>query len=345
MQNIFSFMYDTVIISIVKSSLTINIYIESFYRKKHKNSTEKTFLLNDSYKEELLKDFLSPFIADTPYYYIALLDNSPEQGALPTCNKHEITGLKDLSDYQYVCVDSSWLYYTSKSDLEAQRKFSKGLEADLIFSPFTILNVYFEDKINEEESLYAFIQEDSITIAIFKNKKLLYGEHIDLSFEIASDDIKFSEDEILVDETEKNFEEEEVDDMIDLDENFNFDDNEIESLDDIEDIDTIEEIDELSTEEEPNENIQEEEKELETTQQSSQDYVYFSAIKDTLTRYYKRSSYANDFVHNIYVADSVKVGRDFKRYIEEELFINVYVRSIEPVIEVCHLAKEELGLL
>jgi len=46
----------------------------------------------------------------------------------------------------------------------------------------------------------------------------------------------------------------------------------------------------------------------------------------------------------MYIADGVGVTNDLKKYLEEEMFLNVYVRRAEIDAEVCELTKKELGL-
>ena len=53
--------------------------------------------------------------------------------------------------------------------------------------------------------------------------------------------------------------------------------------------------------------------------------------------------YKSEFVENIYIADSIGISSDLKKYLEEELFLNVYVRHVNLPAEVCEIAKMELS--
>lgn len=351
-------MYDIAIINIVKTSESLHVYIEMLNRKKIKGGTEKTFLFNDSYSNDLVKQFIEPFIADTPYYYIALLDYSSEQGAVPTCDKKEISVYKDLSDSQYLCVDSKWLCYTLKADLQIQQQLFGKIGIDFIFSPFLVLYNFFADKIKNETSLYVFIQKDSLTIAIFKEGELLFGDYVDLSLQMQTqEELDFHSHTEEETERDSDFDTKELETdehIIDLDDDLELDDlNDVDSLDDLEDLNSLDDFDEINAEDQLENNLEEiehkEDEELieesEAIEKSSQDFIYFSIIQDSLSHFYKEERYKSEFVQNAFIADSVKTSSSFKRYLEEELFLNAYIRNIEPELEVCHLAKRELGLL
>ncbi len=348
-------MYDIAIINIVQTNEAIRVYIEILNKKKIKGGVEKTFLLNDSYDNKLLKEFIEPYIADTPYYYIALLDRSSEQGAIPTCDKQQARLYKDLSDYQYLCIDSKWLCYSLKADIAAQQKSLDEIGVDFIFSPFVLLRNFFADKVQNEASLYVFLQEDSITIAIFKEGSLMFGDYIDLTLQQEEESLDFQSESIEEEVQESGFDLESIDEgnVIDLDDDLSLNSiEEMDSLDDLEDLDSLDDLDELSPEDQLENNLEEienEEEELEeeseSVEKSSRDFIFFSLIQDSLTHFYKEPRYNSEFIQNAFIADSTKTGKDFKRYLEEELFLSAYVRNIEPELEVCQLVKGELGLL
>ena len=349
-KHLFGFMYDTALINIVIYAQSIHVYIEQLGRKKIKHATEKIFVLNDSYSDELLYNYIKPFTDDTPYYYVAILDASPEQGAIPTCDKHEMPLFGDLSTAQYICIDNNWACYTSKIFLQEQLQLLGDLGCDFVYSPFVLLKNFYADKIQGKIALYAFVLEHSITIAVFKEERLLFGEYIDTRAEMESQtDMQFSDEEQPQEEESVNL------DDIDLSEDdLTLDDelDDLDAFDNIEELDDIESLDDTDAEELLEENLdalsEEMEKsvdETEAIERSSEDYTRFDIIQRSLARFYNDKRFESDFIETLYVADAASLTGDFKRYVQEEMFLNVYVRKIEPELEVCHLVKEELELL
>jgi len=359
LDKLFHILYDTIIITIIKKPHQIYIFTEFFYKGKSKKSYEKEFILNDSYKPYLLENYLKDFFNESPYCYISLLDTTTEQGAIPTCKKQEMEKFHNLVTSKYICIDDKWACYTSKLELEKQKKLTgEEIEVDFIFSPFLILSNFFEDKIKGIIALYAFLQEESVTIAVFRDSQLLFGQYIDLNTLV--------EDELLLENINENETSEDTDnvdidaidlDEIDIDDDFgdldSFDD-EIADLDTLDDINSLENEDSLEQQlddnlEELNDNNAEEEESEEDEENKEEkltmDFQFFSIIQKSLGTYYRNDQYQSDFVENIYVADSVGVTREFKKYVEEEMFLNVYVRTIETELELVNLTKKELEKL
>ena len=340
-------MYDTALINIIVNPVNIHIYIELVNGRKLKYTEEKVFVRNDSFRLELLYDYIKPFTNDTPYYYISLLDSSPQQGALPTCERSEASKYADLSTAQYICIDKSWMCYTSSLDLEEQIRFLGELGCDFVYSPFLVLRRFYSDKVDGKIALYAFIQEYSMTIAVFRQNKLLYGEYIDTREEMGSEeDIDFSDEESPL------LEEESVDlDDIDLDDDLG-DLDDLDSFDDIEELGELDSFDDTNAEELLEENLEimsekseETSDETKKIERSSEDFKRFTLLQRSLARFYNDNRYESDFIENLFVADAAPLSGDFKRYVQDEMFLSVYIRKIEPEIEICQLAKEELGLL
>lgn len=352
-------MYDTALINIVMYAESIHVYIEQVNNKKIKNSHEKIFVLNDSYSDELLYNYIKPFTEDTPYYYIAMLDSSLEQGAIPTCDKHKMSLYAELTTAKYLCVDEKWACYTSKLFLEEEMKLLGDIGCDFIYSPFVLLRNFYADKIEGDIALYVFVQEQSLTVAVFKNNRLLFGEYIDTRLEITPEEEMQLSAETL--ETQKEETDDSQEESVDLDEielgndDLSLDDD----LDDIDSFDNIEELGDINSieaEENPeqqleenleaiSEETQEFSDETKQIERSSEDFKRFSLIQKSLAKFYNDERYESDFIENLFVADAVHLTNDFKRYIQEEMFLSVYIRSIEPELEVCQLVKEELGLV
>ncbi len=282
---------------------------------------------------------------------MALLDKASQQGVVPTCDKQEMKRFKDLSTSKFLCYKNEWAFYTSQLDLEIQTKRFAKIGIDFIFSPFILLLRFFHDKIDAPASMFVLVLEHSITILIFKNSKMLFGSYIDYTVN-EMDDEEFSSAEL-----EENIEQVEDDidlDNIDLealDDTLNLDD----SLDELDDLDTLDDLDSENLEQQldanlemiddstPND-IEEVKEEIAKEQRFTKDFQRFTIIQNTLETFYKDDRFESEFIEHLYIADSVKLGSDFKKYIQDEMFLTPFIRTIEPEIELAHLAKEEAGV-
>lgn len=337
---LFEALYLKVFINIVVQRSNTLIYVEMRSKKGSVEQLHKEFN-TPSVNEEMVA-FISTYMKETPYCYISILDMSPLQGVIPTCNKHKLEYYyDDIATAEYKCLDNSWSFYTSKSDIYELEKRYESFGLDFIFSPYVVLQHFFKDKIGKKLALYALIQDSFISLAVFEDGVLLFGDHLDLE---TTDD---AEDMLLSANIEEDVELE-LDEGIDLEE-IDVEDDEIESLDDfsdIEDLDSIEDIDEFSEDKDLEEELLESEEVLQESSDDrfNEDYQRFSLIQASIGKYYKDERYESRFIENIYIADGIGVSRDLKKYLEDEMFFNVYIRHTDIAVEICELAKEELGI-
>ena len=336
---IFEALYRKVLVNIVVKRASTLVYIEMYSKKGAVDNVQAEF---ETIKpDEKMVAFITNYTKESPYYYISILDMSAMQGALPTCSKNRLSYYYDLSNCEYKCYDGKWTYYTAKTELYEIEKIYNETGVDFVFSPFVVLANFFKDKIGSSLALYALVQDSFISIAVFEEGKLLYAEHLDME---TSNEV----DEILL---SNNAQEEdldlEMDAGIDL-ESVDVDDegSKLEDFSDIEDLDSIEEIEEFDDSKDAEEELLESEDILDEADEGSfnEDYQRFSLIQTSIAHYYKDERYESAFLENMYIADAVGVSKDLKKYLEEEMFLNVYIRKAEIDAEVCELTKEELGL-
>ena len=336
LDNFFESLYSKVLVNIVVKRASTTIYIETCSKSAVLNSAEESFdsiLLN-----EAMISFVNSFTKETPFFYIAILDVSDEQGAAPTCSKNRLESYFDVHSSEYKCYDKKWTYHTSKTDLYAIEKAYKKIGVDYIFSPFSMLANFFKDKIETTMAMYILIQDSFISLSVFNEGSLVYGEHLDMQTAGESDDEMLSQD---------------IEDELDIQSSINLEDidviDDMEALDDfgdIEDLDSLEEIDEFSENKDVEEEFYEAEEPVIESSDSSfnEDYQRYSLIHTALGHYYDDKKYESQFIESVYIADGVGVSTDLKRYLEEEMFLSVYVRQLNIPMEVAQLAKMELGL-
>ncbi len=332
----FESLYLKVFVNIVVKNTITDVYIELYSKNGLVDSFEDSF--NTIKMSEDMLSFISSYTNESPFSYISVLDMSESQGAIPTCSKNRLSYYYDISESEYKCYDEKWTYYTSKSDLYDIERRYKDIGVDFIFSPFSILTNFFKDKVNSKLAMYILVQEGFISLAVFDNSQLLFAKHLNLE--------KFIEnDELIMDVS---------DDILDLEDGIDLEDidvmdvnDSLEDFSDIEDLDSLEEIDEFSDNKDVEEEFYNEDKdELEENEDEgfNEDYQRFSLIQSSINHYYKDDKYESKFIENVYIADGVGISSDLKRYLEEEMFLSVYVRHLELGIEVSELARAEVGL-
>lgn len=333
-------LYLKVLVNIVVKRESTLVHIELCSKKGIVDEVSSEFDTTEC--TDQLYDFISQYTQESPYFYIAILDTSIVQGAIPTCEKNRIGYYYDLSMSEYKCFDKKWTFYTAKQDIyEIERKY-EDIGVDMIFSPFVLLANFFKDKIDANLALYVLVQDGFISVAVFEHSKLLYAEHLDMVGEDEAEDILLNDD--IGEDVDL-----ELDEGIDL-EDLDVDEGDIDSLDEfgeIEDLDSIEDIDEFSENKDIEEELLESDVSLpENDEEESfnEDYQRFTLIQTAISHYYKDDKYESRFIENVYIADGVGVTSDLKKYLEEEMFFNVYVRQADLTVEVSELAKMELGL-
>ncbi len=288
---------------------------------------------------EELKSYIQDLLSESPYYYISLLNNCSDQGALPTCDKLKMRDFADVSLSVSLCMDKKWALYSSSGLLQALEKRHQSYGLDYIFSPFTILHHFFKDKIKEVLGLYVLIQNESLCIAVFSQEKLEFGMYVVTD----ADEIALTQNSL---ESSGGFEAglDEVEDEIDFDDLSVLDD--IESLDDIETLDDIDSIESFEdfTEESDEISIQEPEtKNEESIDNFNLDFYRFNLIQEALKKFYSDDVYKSAFIEAVFIADSVGVDSDLKNYLEEELFVTPIVRKINLAQSLLYLTKDEVA--
>ncbi len=330
-------LYNKIFVNIVINKHSVNLQVDICSKKGVIDSVEENF--ETSYINDAMLTFIKNYTAESPFYYISVLDISTQQGVIPTCSKNLLPRYHDLSDSEYKCHDKLWTYYTSKTDLYEIEKIYKDIGVDFIFSPFSILSKFFQDKISSHMALYVLVQENFVCLSVFEESKLLFGEYLDMENTQEHDDL-------LLDDIEDDID-------LDLEEGINLEDidviddvDDVDDFGDIEDLDSLEDIDEFSEDVEE-EFYQESEEEIEENASSdgfNEDYQRFSLIQSAINRFYKDAKYESKFIENVYIADSVGISADLKKYLEEEMFLTVYVRKVDLGSELSSLAQEEMGL-
>nr|WP_321267910.1 hypothetical protein [uncultured Sulfurimonas sp.] len=332
LSRLFEALYHKIFVTIVVERSRSVVYIEECNSKSILKSLSESF--NTTELSTKMYEYIDSFASESPFYYVSILDTSNVQGAVPTCKNENISLFCDASSSKIMCHQNQWSYYTSTANLDAIKYDYSKIGVDFVFSPFVVLSNFFKDKIDSTLAIYILLEDNYITIAVFDNSKLLYGDHMDMQHGDENE-------ELLIDDN--NEEDLDLESSIDLDDIDAMSD--IDGLDDfgdIEDLDLVDEIDEFAESQEEEEEASDEEASLDDVSGFNEDYQRFSLIQSSINTFYKDLRFESKFIESVYVADAIGASGDLKKYLEEEMFLSVFVRHIDLGAEICSLAKADL---
>ena len=334
LNKIFQLLYLKVLVSIIVKRSKSIVYIELLNSKGIVNSEQKSF--DTTIIDEAMYEFITSYTKESPYYYISVLDYSLDQGALPTCSRDGMASFHDVSNFESRCYKDKWSYYTSKAGLDTLERKCIKTGVDFIFSPFLILNNFFSDKIDTHKAIYVLIEESYMSLMVFDNSELLYAQHLDVEHYKSNNELFIEDNEIQSGTS--------ADGTIDLDDIDTIDElDDLEDFANIEDLDSLEDMEEFAQAKEEEPIKEEKSKSSQHEEQNfNEDYQRFLLIQNSIKNFYRDSRYNSEFIEYVYIADTIKVGRDLKRFLEEEMFLSVYVRHMDLPLEVCTMTKLEL---
>ena len=325
-------LYTKVFINIIVENLQTVVYIEVCSKDDVIDSIHKNFDTTSINAD--MYEYVNAYSKESPFCYVSVLDNSPLQGAIPTAISSEMNKYADMNSVKYIALNE-WTVYTPEYDINTIKHEYRSIGVDFIFSPFLIMSKFFEDKIDSTLSMFVLIEDNYLSMSVYDNSKLLYARYLDMEH--------YKDDDLLM---ETSLDEDDISlevDGIDLNE-IDIDD-EIESLDDfanIEDLDESSDIDEFSEIQEIEEIIHKDEEHDISSDGFNEDYQRFLLIQSSLSSFYKDDKYQSQFIESVYIADGIGISSDLKGYLEEEMFLSVYVRKIDLGSAVCEMAKAEL---
>ena len=122
---------------------------------------------------EALEETVKKLAKECSLIYITLLETEASQGLLTDCRDPQ--GL-DLSSVDTICIENRWGVYISKDDLFERQKRYKNVGLDFLFSPFSLLYSFYEEKVKNSDGLYLLISSTFILSTVFKNNTMLFAK-------------------------------------------------------------------------------------------------------------------------------------------------------------------------
>lgn len=333
----FSKLYPKIFIAIIVDLAKTDIYVEILSNNKIKKSLFRSF--DTTTIDKRIEAFIAEYTKESPYCYIALLDKSPIQGAFPTCTTSKMKDFCDIGSSVYKCFNNDWAYFTSSYELENIKIEYKRVGIDFIFSPFVILAKFFKDRIDSSCAMFLLVEENFLTLAVFKNSKLLYADHIDLEYQKGQ--------KLNVSTSFSSKDDDNLDIMGGIDiENIDLDGSgeKFDDLASIEELDISDGFDDFST---TNDSPLKEKEEHHKPKNEvvNNNYERFVLVQNSLNTFYKDKRYNAEFIETLFVADAIGLEHDFKSYVEDEMFLSVHVRKIDLLTTLLEVAKAEVNEL
>lgn len=276
-------------------------------------------------------------VDSSPFFYISTLNMYGNQGAYKGCMRPSLHFRnEDVVGIQTVYRNNEWTQYASLDELHRLKVQYAEIGLDFIFSPFSMIEFYFADKIKNTLALYAFGMPGLFAIAIFDGGKLEYAFYhtADSAQKKAQGEMSLSSMDFSSPVMEEDMHDDRtisLDDIEDLEDLDLLDD--LDSFGEIADLDDLDEVSEFSEDILTPEEIRQEKQSnagasKKAIEGSGEEYERFEFIQKTLQRFYSSDQCANRFVETVCIADAGHGGDELKRYLEEELYLNVLIRHV-----------------
>ena len=296
---------------------------------------DKRFPMDENKKlSSDIKEFLTSLENSYKFVYISYLLDSIGQNCAPTCNDKELSKYHvDKDKIVKICIDKKFSAYSLKSDIEWVKEIFDDTGIDFIFSPFVILHNFIHDKKQKTKStLFLLYAENFITLLIFDKDLLVFSAFFKIPFK----EFNFSEGD-----DELKPEEENIVDGIEL-ESIESEDEEFEGFVDITKFDD----DETDMEEEILESAKEDvaTSTLDELELYGREVVIFKFISSAIEEYYKNDMYDSEFLEEIIIYNDSNISNDIITMIENDLFLDVELHSIDIKEEMINMSIKEANL-
>ena len=158
-------------IALIPSAKGIYLYAQLRKNGKQIRSYEQQLIEGNTALEKRVKQLEK----ESSVTYISILETEARQGLLPECRGTEEF---DLSSVEKICVENRWGIFINKDDLFERQKGYKGVGLDFLFSPFSLLYSFYEQRVKESDGLYLLISSDLILSAVFKDSTMIFAQQI-----------------------------------------------------------------------------------------------------------------------------------------------------------------------
>ncbi|BDY12706.1 hypothetical protein [Hydrogenimonas cancrithermarum] len=270
-------------------------------------------------KERELGEWLEEIRRTYPKIYVSAMLDTINQGALPSCSKSSFERFGvDASLVHSICIDESWLAYTSLVEMKWFEKKFEGVDFDFLYSPFVLLYRRCRPLLEARPGLFVLHQSGTLFLAVFSEERMWYAQVL----LVADGEVK----EEMMEEEDEGLEE------------LAFDLEEI--GEDVEPISDVDMLGEFKEELEPKERGVEDASALELLEYNLD---LFEEMKDAIAKFYHDDRYPHEFIEKVTIFDMDDLGSDLVRYIGDELFMEASLHRFDPIETMAELVAEETG--
>ncbi len=253
-----------------------------------------------------------------PKLYAVSMIETLNQGALPGCSRRifEKFGVDEALS-RHLCIEDRWSAYVSLVETKWLEEKFKGIELDLLYSPFVLLYRHVRSKLDEVPGLYILHQNGLLYMMVLTRDRFWFAHASAVPLGHGKSAVEAGVD---VDETD--------DLAFDLD-----------LLEEEESVEAAadEALNLLEKEDQGNEKGDAEDLAL-----LEYNLNLYEEVKETITRYYRDDRYEETFIQKVMLCDSDGNVSDFPRYVEDELFMPATLERFDPIEAMADLAAGEV---
>ncbi len=283
-----------------------------------------------------IKEFLFSIKEKYRFVYTSFLLDSLSQNCVSTCKDDDMSKYNiDKDKIIKICVDETWMVYTSKTDIKWVEEIFEEVELDFIFSPFLVLNNFIhKPEYRNRSTVHMQYMENSLTILIFNKKNIVFSAF----FKIPYKEFNFEEDEELKPESSEN-----ITEGIEID-NIESEDEEFEGFVDITKFEDEDEDEDFNESEDILNSVQEDIKSstLEDLELYGREVIIFKYLQSAIEEYYKNSNYDSEFIEDIIIYNDSNISNDIITMIENDLFLNVEIHNVDVKEEMINMSIKEV---
>ena len=314
----------------------VYIYIESVGRDlivhqykiadgKTKAKESKKFSLeqNDVLPEVML-DYISKYEKKFSYTYISVIINSQLQYTIPTKNitKEKANAIKNNN--KIIHIDKQWKIYCNTKDIENTKSMFDPLSIDYIVSPFALLWYLYKNNSDKSNTLYLLSLKSILVMVIFKQ---------DIAVASKTLVIESQASEGMGGDT---MGEDSVDDLLDMNIDDDFEDNEDPSIEDLE-MDMGDSA--FSIESTPSNNTLSPQKDQVQLQEQ-----IVEALEEIIDEFYSSPECVDDddFIESITIFNDGVIDNNITHYIKDEIMLEVYSKQVSTQDTLVDMFKKKL---
>ena len=174
LSDLFARFYDKVFIGVYGRRDVLQIGVVTLGSGGKVEQRQQAFA--DGLNEEAVA-FLQAQAALSPYNYVAVVTDSGECGALPTCSLSKAKEMAPaVSRSKNVCIAEEWMNYCDEETVYGLLERYKTLSPDALYSPFALMHAFFEEQMAGEHALYLLLTPEAMSLAVVKERHLRFAE-------------------------------------------------------------------------------------------------------------------------------------------------------------------------